>query len=70
MRVLPIVIAITGASGAPYAVRLLEALLAAERPVWLIVSSHGFRLLQTEMAIPDLPALRAHVGARAVSIVG
>lgn len=64
-RVLPIVVAITGASGAPYAVRLLEALVAAERPVWLVVSSHGFRLLQTEMAIPDLAALRAHVGEAA-----
>lgn len=61
----PIVLAITGASGAPYAVRLLEALVAAQRRTWLIVSSHGFRLLHTELGIPDLPALRAHVGADA-----
>ena len=40
---LPIVAAITGASGAPYAVRLLETLLAADREIWLIVSSHGLR---------------------------
>ena len=49
----PIVMAITGASGAPYAVRLLEALVARDRPVSLIVSDHGLRLLATEMAIPS-----------------
>lgn len=59
----PIVVAITGASGAPYAVRLIESLVAARRHVWLIVSGHGFRLLQTEMGLADLAALRAHVGA-------
>jgi flavin prenyltransferase len=58
----PIVMAITGASGAPYAVRLLHALAAAGQPVWLIVSSHGWRLLQTESGIHDLHGLRAHVG--------
>jgi len=58
----PIVVAITGASGAPYAVRLLEALADARRSVQLIVSSHGFRLLDTEMGIDSLDALRKHVG--------
>jgi len=62
---LPIVVAITGASGAPYAVRLLEQLLAADRQVWLIVSSHGLRLLRTEMDIDSVDALKAHVGASA-----
>lgn len=62
---LPIVVAITGASGAPYAVRLLEQLLAAEREVWLIVSSHGLRLLHTEMDIASVAALRERVGAEA-----
>jgi flavin prenyltransferase len=47
MTIEPLVVAITGASGAPYAVRLLQALTVAERPIWLIVSSHGFRLLHT-----------------------
>lgn len=61
-RPLPIVVAITGASGAPYAVRLLESLVAAERMVWLVISGHGYRLLQTEMDIPDLASLRARVG--------
>ncbi|MDZ7632405.1 MAG: UbiX family flavin prenyltransferase [Gemmatimonadaceae bacterium] len=30
--------------------------------MWLIVSSHGWRLLQTESGIHDLESLRAHVG--------
>ena len=61
----PIVLAITGASGAPYAVRLLQQLVTRKVPTWLIVSSHGFRLLATESDIPDLPTLRARVGADA-----
>ena len=61
----PIVVAITGASGAPYAVRLLEQLVAAERGLQLIVSGHGLRLLQTEMAIDSIAALRMRVGAEA-----
>ena len=59
----PIVVAITGASGAPYAVRLLESLTAARRRVQLIVSPHGLRLLATEMDIASIDALRARVGA-------
>ena len=62
---LPVVVAITGASGAPYAVRLIQALVAAQQPVWLVVSSHGWRLLRTESGIADLAALRAHVGTDA-----
>lgn len=61
----PVVLAITGASGAPYAVRLLQQLVEREVPTWLIVSSHGFRLLATESDIPDLPTLRERVGASA-----
>ena len=61
----PIVFAITGASGAPYAVRLLEQLVAAKRRVQLIVSSHGLRLLRTETALTSVDELRAHVGAKA-----
>lgn len=58
----PVVLAITGASGAPYAVRLLEALVQLQVPTWLIVSSHGWRLLQTESGIAHLDALRTSVG--------
>ena len=61
----PLVVAITGASGAPYAVRLLKSLVAAERRVQLIVSSHGLRLLRTETDLVSLDALREHVGVRA-----
>ncbi|HET7565729.1 MAG TPA: flavoprotein, partial [Gemmatimonadaceae bacterium] len=58
----PIVFAITGASGAPYAVRLLEELVRAERKVQLIVSSHGLRLLRTETDVASVEGLRAHIG--------
>jgi 4-hydroxy-3-polyprenylbenzoate decarboxylase len=54
--------AITGASGAPYAVRLVEVLAGNRVPVWLIVSSHGWRLLQEECGIADEAALRAATG--------
>ena len=60
---LPLVLAITGASGAPYAVRLLEQLIAAESEVWLIVSSHGWRLLETEAGLAGVDELRERVGA-------
>jgi 4-hydroxy-3-polyprenylbenzoate decarboxylase len=59
---LPVVFAITGASGAPYAVRLLEVLVRAGVPVWLVVSSHGWRLLETECGIAGLEALKAATG--------
>ena len=61
----PIVVAVTGASGAPYAVRLLEGLVTARRPVSLVVSDHGLRLLQTETTLKSVDDLRAHVGAAA-----
>lgn len=61
----PVVLAITGASGAPYAVRLLQALVTLRVPTWLIVSSHGWRLLQTESGISDLAGLREQAGADA-----
>ena len=62
MKQLPVVLAITGASGAPYAVRLIEVLADAGVPLWLIVSSHGFRLLQAECGIGDIDALKAATG--------
>ena len=61
----PVIVAITGASGAPYAVRLLEALVERRRRVSLIVSDHGVRLLQTETDLASVDALREHVGAAA-----
>ena len=58
----PIVVGITGASGAPYAVRLLQQLAASHRPVSLIVSKYGMRLLDTEVGIGSMDALREAVG--------
>ena len=60
----PLVVAITGASGAPYAIKLLEALLRARRSMWLIVSDHGWRLLSTETDVADVEALKTRVGSR------
>jgi 4-hydroxy-3-polyprenylbenzoate decarboxylase len=58
----PIVVGITGASGAPYAVRLLQELAAAHRPISLVVSKFGMRLLETEVGIGSMDALRTAVG--------
>ncbi len=62
MSPLPIVLAITGASGAPYGVRLLQVLAGNRIPTWLMVSSHGWRLLAEESGIADLDGLRAAAG--------
>lgn len=62
MTDLPIVLAITGASGAPYAVRLLDVLARARVPVELIISSHGWRLLETETGVHDDRELQAATG--------
>ncbi len=59
---LPVVLAITGASGAPYAVRLLDVLARAQVPVDLIISSHGWRLLETESGVRDDRELREATG--------
>jgi flavin prenyltransferase len=59
---LPVVLAITGASGAVYGVRLLEVLARNRVPVWLVTSSHGLRLLRDECGIETLDALRAASG--------
>ena len=62
MSQLPIVLAVSGASGAPYAVRLLEVLATRKLPVWLIVTSHGQRLLDAECGIGSLEALQRATG--------
>ncbi|HKS06311.1 MAG TPA: flavin prenyltransferase UbiX [Gemmatimonadaceae bacterium] len=64
MKSLPVVFAISGASGAPYGVRLLEQLVAHEVPVSLIVTSHGLRLLETETDVKTVADLRRAVGAK------
>jgi 4-hydroxy-3-polyprenylbenzoate decarboxylase len=58
----PIVLALTGASGAVYGVRLLEVLARHRMPVWLIGSEHGMRLLREEVGIKSLDGLREAPG--------
>jgi len=58
----PLILAITGASGAPYAVRLLEVLARNKVPTWLIVSGHGWRLLETEAGVASDKELKARTG--------
>jgi len=58
----PLIVAITGASGAPYAVRLLEILANDHLPTWLLVSTHGWRLLAEECGIKDEAALKKATG--------
>jgi 4-hydroxy-3-polyprenylbenzoate decarboxylase len=48
---LPIVVAITGASGAPYATRLLQTLLDHGREVHLTVSPSGKTVLEHELQL-------------------
>jgi flavin prenyltransferase len=59
----PVTLGITGASGAPYAVRLLRALNDSGTPVRLIVSAYGWRLLQEEAGIRGVEALREATGS-------
>jgi flavin prenyltransferase len=65
---LPLVLALTGASGAPYGVRLLEELARNRSPVWLITSEHGMRLLREECAIESLDDLRRATGGDWTSV--
>jgi flavin prenyltransferase len=58
----PVTFGITGASGAPYAVRLLRALNESGTPVRLIVSGYGLRLLAEESGIDGIDGLRAATG--------
>lgn len=60
---------ITGASGAPYAARLLEALVAADVEIGLSASSAGIEILATELyGDPGLP--RDEVLGRFVGTAG
>ncbi len=53
----PIVLAITGASGAAYAMRLLEVLLKADETVYLMISQAGLMVLGMEekLALSNKP---------------
>ena len=69
MTTYPVVLALTGASGAPYGVRLLEVLARNRVPVWLIASEHGMRLLREESGIDSLEGLRGATGNDWASVV-
>lgn len=62
MKPHPVVLAVTGASGAPYGVRLLEVMARHRVPVWLVTSTHGMRLLRDECGIGSLDELRSATG--------
>jgi 4-hydroxy-3-polyprenylbenzoate decarboxylase len=67
MKRLPVVLAITGASGVIYALRLLDQLLRSGGPVHLTISPSGRTVLQQELAITvDLDQFRADglIGSR------
>ena len=64
-----IVVAITGASGAVYAVRLLQVLTRADLEIHLVISPSGSAVIRQELQVdvdirnPDLPELVGHVPA-------
>ncbi|MGQ7247530.1 flavin prenyltransferase UbiX [Halomonas sp. V046] len=51
----PVTVALTGASGAPYGLRLIDALVAAKHEVWVMVSKAAHLVIATETD-DDLPA--------------
>jgi len=60
----PITLAITGASGAPYAIRLLECLVAADKTVYVMVSKAAQVVFATEtdLKLPGTPEkMQAHL---------
>jgi len=65
---LPIILAITGASGAPYGVRLLEVLARNHVPTWLMISSHGWRLIEQECGFTDDAGLKRATGGDWASV--
>jgi 4-hydroxy-3-polyprenylbenzoate decarboxylase len=68
MTAAPWTLAITGASGGPYAVSLLEVLARHKVPLMLVVSSHGWRLLQMEAGVGSEEELREATGGEWSSI--
>ncbi|WP_301538573.1 flavin prenyltransferase UbiX [Halomonas sp. THAF5a] len=66
----PVTVALTGASGAQYGLRLIEALVAAEHRVWVMISKAAHLVIATETdeELPARPerlveALTARTGA-------
>ncbi|MCP5372718.1 MAG: UbiX family flavin prenyltransferase, partial [Hyphomicrobiales bacterium] len=61
----PLAVAITGASGVIYGIRLLQALAAAQVPAHLVLSESGARTitLETDWKLDDVRALAGTVHA-------
>lgn len=59
----PVTVALTGASGAQYGLRLIEALVAAEHRVWVMISKAAHLVIATETdeELPARPARLAEV---------
>ncbi|MGH7676469.1 MAG: UbiX family flavin prenyltransferase [Gemmatimonadales bacterium] len=68
MSQLPVVLAITGASGAPYGVRLLDVLARNHVPTWLMISGHGWRLIEQECGFADDAGLKRATGGDWASV--
>ncbi|MBN2288392.1 MAG: UbiX family flavin prenyltransferase [Candidatus Glassbacteria bacterium] len=64
------VLALTGASGAPYALELLRRLCQQRVPVDLVVSRHGWDLLRREAGIADWAGVAAYLAGREASADG
>jgi len=54
----PVTVALTGASGAQYGLRLIDCLVAAEREVWVMISKAAQMVIvtETELRLPSQPA--------------
>jgi 4-hydroxy-3-polyprenylbenzoate decarboxylase len=67
-----VVLGISGASGAAYALRVLEVLLESRREVHLVVTEYGRRLLSDEAGVSklDLESLLPHVFLGAPAAAG
>ncbi|MDW5376632.1 flavin prenyltransferase UbiX [Halomonas sp. HP20-15] len=54
----PVTVALTGASGAQYGLRLIECLVAAEHEVWVMISkaAHMVIVTETDERLPAQPA--------------
>ncbi len=63
-----IVVAVSGASGAPYAVRLIKTLVEGGAHVHLVISPHGRQLFVDELEIAD-PTPQILVGEALASLV-
>lgn len=66
----PIIIAVTGASGALYAIRLIGRLIESELNVHLIFSDHGRELFEYELEFaPDIEKCNAYL-SKTMNITG